>query len=317
MIKKNASPSKTSIQFIPQDELVKEMEEKLKKDDTECLDDNENQVPINITSPIINPSKPRFQSEAVGYRLTCLVDGYARTQTALFNKHTPKHIVDILLHHTSNFRLIEIGDEFILGGRNIRASNFRASGQVTSIGPLMGQDEMIGVKLKSSNSSPKGFKCFRAPDGINIFVKRNMNVYADILSDGLGKNIELRSGKHGIIRFIGTVHFAKGIWMGVELLGDYFGPHDGAVRGKRYFTCPPKKGIFVKKLGGKKRKRLEVDKRYQDSVVELTKQYSEKRCVKCYGNFRSYSIVWISYVMDVVNMVQDFNVLNAAKLIYV
>jgi len=87
----------------------------------------------------------------------------------------------------------------------------------------------------------------------------------------LGETIELRSGKIGTIRFIGPVHFAKGNWIGVEL-HDHFGPHDGAVRGVRYFTCPPKRGIFVKQIKGRKKD-------------DPTRQHLKRRCPECYGEF--------------------------------
>ena len=38
----------------------------------------------------------------------------------------------------------------------------------------------------------------------------------------------------------------SGEWVGVEL-HDHFGEHDGATGGVRYFTCPFKRGTFVKK----------------------------------------------------------------------
>eukprot|EP01083_Nonionella_stella_P166938 559723_1 len=87
----------------------------------------------------------------------------------------------------------------------------------------------------------------------------------------LGETIELRSGKIGTIRFIGPVHFGKGNWIGVEL-HDEWGPHDGAVRGVRYFTCPPKRGIFVKQIKGRKKD-------------DPTRQHLKRRCPECYGEF--------------------------------
>lgn len=42
--------------------------------------------------------------------------------------------------------------------------------------------------------------------------------------------------KKGIVRYIGHVHFAEGIWLGVELR-DKKGKHNGIVKGERYFTC--------------------------------------------------------------------------------
>ena len=46
------------------------------------------------------------------------------------------------------------------------------------------------------------------------------------------------------------IYTCTGNWIGVEL-HDHFGPHDGAVRGVRYFKCPPKRGIFVKQIKGR------------------------------------------------------------------
>eukprot|EP01083_Nonionella_stella_P140836 432752_1 len=71
--------------------------------------------------------------------------------------------------------------------------------------------------------------------------------FEDTKLPALGDTVELRSGKIGTVRFIGPVHFAKGNWIGVEL-HNASGEHDGAVRGVRYFTCPPTRGIFVKKI---------------------------------------------------------------------
>ncbi|TGZ55032.1 hypothetical protein CRM22_010518 [Opisthorchis felineus] len=49
--------------------------------------------------------------------------------------------------------------------------------------------------------------------------------------------------RHGTIAYIGPTHFAAGNWAGVVLDTDK-GRHDGATHGLRYFSCPPKRGIF-------------------------------------------------------------------------
>eukprot|EP01062_Namystynia_karyoxenos_P045466 TRINITY_DN3375_c1_g1_i1.p1 TRINITY_DN3375_c1_g1~~TRINITY_DN3375_c1_g1_i1.p1 ORF type:complete len:832 (+),score=275.72 TRINITY_DN3375_c1_g1_i1:84-2498(+) len=49
----------------------------------------------------------------------------------------------------------------------------------------------------------------------------------------------------GTVRYCGQCDFAPGVWVGVELDGED-GRHDGAVHGRRYFTCPPARGIFVR-----------------------------------------------------------------------
>jgi len=55
----------------------------------------------------------------------------------------------------------------------------------------------------------------------------------------------LVSGELGIVKYIGTTEFARGTWLGVELRKPN-GKNDGSVQGKRYFTCKPNCGLFVK-----------------------------------------------------------------------
>ncbi|CAF0703170.1 unnamed protein product [Brachionus calyciflorus] len=53
------------------------------------------------------------------------------------------------------------------------------------------------------------------------------------------------TNKRGHIRYIGRTKFARGTWIGVEL-EEQAGINDGSVEGVRYFTCPEKKGVFVR-----------------------------------------------------------------------
>ena len=48
----------------------------------------------------------------------------------------------------------------------------------------------------------------------------------------------------GILKYVGTTHFADGEWCGI-LLDEPNGKNDGSVRGVRYFRCKNKHGIFV------------------------------------------------------------------------
>ena len=45
----------------------------------------------------------------------------------------------------------------------------------------------------------------------------------------------LSKNREGIILYTGEVHFAKGIWVGLELVNGAIGSHDGIVEKKRYF----------------------------------------------------------------------------------
>ncbi|CAH8599405.1 unnamed protein product [Heterobilharzia americana] len=55
----------------------------------------------------------------------------------------------------------------------------------------------------------------------------------------------LCAGEIGVVRYIGPITFADGIWLGVELRKPR-GRHDGSVAGRRYFTCRPGHGLLVR-----------------------------------------------------------------------
>ncbi|XP_072267742.1 kinesin-like protein KIF13A isoform X2 [Pyxicephalus adspersus] len=61
----------------------------------------------------------------------------------------------------------------------------------------------------------------------------------------LGDQVCIGDNKFGIVRYIGAVDFSCGVWIGVELHGQ-LGKHDGTVKGKEYFRCKPKYGVFVR-----------------------------------------------------------------------
>ena len=61
----------------------------------------------------------------------------------------------------------------------------------------------------------------------------------------LNQRIRVRDFGLGTIQFLGCVHFAQGLFVGVEL--DHAnGKHDGSYRGKRYFAAKDRHGVLVK-----------------------------------------------------------------------
>ncbi|KFP87493.1 Kinesin-like KIF13A, partial [Apaloderma vittatum] len=61
----------------------------------------------------------------------------------------------------------------------------------------------------------------------------------------VGEQVCLGSNKMGTVRYVGTVDFSAGIWVGVEL-NVQLGKHDGTVKGREYFHCKPRHGVFVR-----------------------------------------------------------------------
>ncbi len=50
---------------------------------------------------------------------------------------------------------------------------------------------------------------------------------------------------HGVVRFIGDVHFGTGLFIGVEL-DTPEGKNDGSIDGTVYFTTEPNRGLFTR-----------------------------------------------------------------------
>jgi len=87
-------------------------------------------------------------------------------------------------------------------------------------------------------------------------------VSANFGSINVGDFVVLKGRREGQILYIGAVHFAEGIWFGVELIDGSLGVHDGAINGRRYFKTPPQRGVFVQ--GHKIRSKL-ADRQYAHS----------------------------------------------------
>ncbi|XP_074843704.1 kinesin-like protein KIF13A isoform X2 [Carettochelys insculpta] len=61
----------------------------------------------------------------------------------------------------------------------------------------------------------------------------------------MGEQVCVGGNKTGTVRYVGPVDFSPGIWVGIEL-SVQLGKHDGTVKGREYFHCKPRHGLFVR-----------------------------------------------------------------------
>eukprot|EP01084_Bolivina_argentea_P193344 331716_1 len=63
----------------------------------------------------------------------------------------------------------------------------------------------------------------------------------------IGNIVLLTKHREGIVKYIGKVDFANGIWYGIQLINGNIGLHNGIIDGKRYFKTAAYRGLFVQK----------------------------------------------------------------------
>uniref|UniRef100_A0A673IHR2 CAP-Gly domain-containing protein n=1 Tax=Sinocyclocheilus rhinocerous TaxID=307959 RepID=A0A673IHR2_9TELE len=60
----------------------------------------------------------------------------------------------------------------------------------------------------------------------------------------LGEHVLVVGQRTGVVRYYDKTSFAPGFWLGIDL-DKPSGKNDGSVGGVRYFSCPPKHGVFA------------------------------------------------------------------------
>ncbi|CAH2000882.1 unnamed protein product [Acanthoscelides obtectus] len=107
-----------------------------------------------------------------------------------------------------------------------------ASSRPRSPQPLSRQGS--AASLKGSSSKPSSRPTSRPPS-------RPVSPSAQAVRPGQTAQV---GGKRGIVRYVGPVHWAAGLWCGLEVAVG-LGKNDGAVHGRRYFQCPPTAGVMA------------------------------------------------------------------------
>uniref|UniRef100_A0A670ISX5 Kinesin family member 13A n=1 Tax=Podarcis muralis TaxID=64176 RepID=A0A670ISX5_PODMU len=112
------------------------------------------------------------------------------------------------------------------------------------------ENPSLSVRIKEASYCQMYADSFLADDFIG---KNHLNVShcEDVTSEEhpswmeVGEQVYIGSNKPGIVRYVGPVDFSSGTWVGIEL---HFqtGKHDGTVKGREYFRCKPRHGIFVR-----------------------------------------------------------------------
>ena len=75
----------------------------------------------------------------------------------------------------------------------------------------------------------------------NKFKKKVAKKYLDVGTSA----ICVHNKEMGVVRYVGRVDFAPGIWVGLEMRNPV-GRHDGFVEGKRYFTARSSHGVIMR-----------------------------------------------------------------------
>ncbi|XP_028839238.1 CAP-Gly domain-containing linker protein 4 isoform X4 [Denticeps clupeoides] len=104
----------------------------------------------------------------------------------------------------------------------------------------------------------------------------------------LGERVLVVGQRTGVVRFYGKTSFAPGFWLGVEL-DKPSGKNDGSVGGVRYFSCPPKHGVFAPPSRVQRQTMKELQSRIHGSVDCLSELSSSRLARPFSGIRRSFS----------------------------
>jgi len=110
------------------------------------------------------------------------------------------------------------------------------------------------------------------------------------LKIALGDKLELHGHKEGIVKYIGSTEFSKGVVFGIELCDGSLGENSGTVNGRCYFDCREKRGIFVPSS--------EIRKKVKELRRESRKDVYRRRIVKIFENFNPEKVANVERLLD-------------------
>ena len=142
----------------------------------------------------------------------------------------------------------------VLRGTRVLWKGKRATIRYCGRLPIADSDDVwLGLemdkKLKNgigNDGSCLGVQFFVCAAGRGLFVRsERVSVVRTDVSKDVGVRV-VAKGQRGTIRYVGEVYGQDGTWVGIELDKVGCGKNDGMAHEHRYFTCPPKTGIFMR-----------------------------------------------------------------------
>ena len=129
--------------------------------------------------------------------------------------------------------------------------------------------------VSEGSATPLSHQHVSLSDTDSVVISATPSQGGDVFEDQdkfyVGQQVLIANKIQGVVRYVGSTHFAPGVWVGVEI-GVPKGRNDGAVKGRRYFTCEQDYGLFVPP---RKLTVIRGGSEYTNSVSEEIQEVSE------------------------------------------
>ncbi|XP_040135408.1 CAP-Gly domain-containing linker protein 3 isoform X2 [Ictidomys tridecemlineatus] len=220
-----------------------------------ALRNRKGQVPAEVVPDPMDMSLDKAEAALVAKELRTLLEEAVPLSCALPKVTLPNYdnVPGNLMLSALGLRL---GDRVLLDGQKTGTLRFCGTTEFAS-------GQWVGVELDEPEGKNDG-----SVGGVRYFIcppKQGKKKSPSSPSLGslqqregakaeVGDQVLVAGQKQGIVRFYGKTDFAPGYWYGIEL-DQPTGKHDGSVFGVRYFTCPPRHGVFapasrIQRIGG-------------------------------------------------------------------